>query len=241
MVRSLCIFLFSFVLYLAIGQNSEEYTPYQEGVDPEFLSDLRSRFECSIGTGYSHINNLTPNAFTSDLADYSQKLANGIKADVGIGYNITNHLQVKIQYAFRTSKASGVFVWQDSNNAESLIHISNHYYFNQLGAGVQYRFRILGERLFLVPELGAAYLFYKNEGEYNVSYIQQSNGWMLNTGLGIDYLASDIIGIGLHSNYSYTTFPGANVEYETPVSDTSIPADTEFNFWDVSIKFMVFF
>lgn len=241
MKRNLSIFLFASIIFMVNGQNSEEVKPYQEGVDPEFLTDLKSRFECSVGIGYSNIINRTSNAFVSHFDNYSPKLSNGIKAELEVGYNISNQFQVKLEYAFRTSGASSVYVMQDANESESLVYIANNYYFNQLEALVQYRFRLVGERLFVVPEIGLGYLFFKNEGEYITSYLQQSSGWMFDAGIGLDYLASDIIGIGLHANYVNTVFSDANINDELDAIITSIEPDTKFSFWDISVKFLVFF
>lgn len=242
MGKALTIFLvFMFVLE-ANSQNSVEFKPYEKGVDPEYLTGLNSRFEIIIAAGFTSITNQSDNSKITNFDTHFNNLSSGVNVQLGIGYNITEHLKASILYGFRTANEQSLYVLNDvAETSEMPFYISDNYRFSEIGLRLDYRFPIVKERLQLVPHLGAGGILFRNEGEWVDRFLQESEGWIINAGLGFDYLASNVVALGIETNYGYANFLQTKLDFPNQNPDIPFEVDNKFSFFDVRLKFYLFF
>lgn len=242
MRKALTVFLLFMFVMLANSQDSLEFKPYEKGVDPEYLTGLKSRFEIVLAAGYTSINNLSGNAKTSNFKDHFNSLSSGVKVELGIGYNISEHFKASVLYGFRTANEQSLYVLNDvAETSEIPFYISDNYRFSEIGVRLDYRIPIVKERLQLVPHVGAGGIKFQNNGEWGDGFIQESRGWIANAGLGFDYLASNVVALGVATNYGYANFGKTELDFTNQNPDIPFEVDDKFSFLDVLLKFYLFF
>lgn len=242
-MRQILTLSFIFTCFVTgYGQDSLMYKPYQKGVDPEYLTGLKKRFEISLGMGYTSINNLSGNEKTAAFPDHFDNLSSGVKVELAVGYNITEHLKASVRYHFRTTNEHNVYVLTNEVDlSEFTFYVSDNYRFSEIGLQLDYRIPFFIERLLFVPHVGAGRMVFTNTGRWDDYFKVDSKGWVANAGLGFDYLASNIIGIGLTSNYGYTRLEEHDLYFDGEEPAIPFELDDKFSFFDVLLSFYLFF
>ncbi len=224
------------------GKGPDEMNPEEMTYTTEQLSSLRGRFETGVHVGYVNMANASQNTKNTSLSDYSSELSGGVNAGAYVGYNFTNHWNVKLQYKYRSAKGSALYTMQMKSTASPLLYLEDHYQFHQMGAVVNYRFNLYDGRLFFAPGAGGSFIHFQNNGQLVSDYSQTSNAAILDGYLALEYFISNNIGIG------FTYYASSEVNFKDPKLNMSesdgtslIGADTKFSFTDMSFRLMVVF
>ncbi len=221
-----------------------EPSDFSDEWEPDTLKSLSGRMETGINLGYASLNNQSAAFQNSVFTDYNESLANAVNFGAYLGYNITNHWNVRLQYKYATTSGSALYnigLKSTGSNASSLYYVEDHYQFHQVGPMVFYRVNLIKEKVYLAPGLGASFMYFRNDGVADVNFIQQSNAALIDGYIGLEYFLSNHVGCGLtYYMSSPVQFNNTSMQYSES-SSVNIEAQDRFVFSDLSFRLMFLF